>query len=200
MDISINAEVKCSDGQCGRSMGVILIPVLSEVTHIEEREETNPVTEYLISIDLVIQTTPNVIRLSCSNGELLKMQIFGKMVSGLPIPLRFPRTPYMTWSLFLPAIPYISLEKEPVPADEFFLHLGARIDAIDGHVGHVSEFLINPFNDQITNLEIREDYLWGQKEVTIPVSQIDHYENNTDYLKINKQEIEKLPKKSVLRK
>jgi hypothetical protein len=39
---------------------------------------------------------------------------------------------------------------------------------------------------------MREGHLWGQKDVTIPVSQIDHYKDNTVYLKLNKQVIDKL--------
>jgi NAD(P)-dependent dehydrogenase (short-subunit alcohol dehydrogenase family) len=57
----------------------------------------------------------------------------------------------------------------------------------------VDEFLINPSNDQITHLVMREGHLWGKKDVTIPVSQIDHYEDNTVYLKLTKEDIEKLP-------
>jgi hypothetical protein len=40
---------------------------------------------------------------------------------------------------------------------------------------------------------MREGHLWGQKDVSIPVSQIDHYQDNTVYLKLDKQSIEALP-------
>jgi len=40
---------------------------------------------------------------------------------------------------------------------------------------------------------MREGHLWGQKDVTIPVSEIDHLEENTIYLKLNKKEVEALP-------
>jgi hypothetical protein len=53
--------------------------------------------------------------------------------------------------------------------------------------------LIDPGNDQITHLVMREGHLWGQKDVTIPVGQIDHYKGNTVYLKLNKRAIEALP-------
>jgi hypothetical protein len=57
----------------------------------------------------------------------------------------------------------------------------------------VDEFLINPDNDRITHLIMREGHLWGQKDVTIPVSPIDHYKDGTVYLKLRKKAIEKLP-------
>jgi sporulation protein YlmC with PRC-barrel domain len=67
------------------------------------------------------------------------------------------------------------------------------VEATDGKVGRVDEFLINPKTDHITHLVLREGHPWGRKDVTIPVSQIDHYKENTVYLKLDKHGIEALP-------
>jgi hypothetical protein len=40
---------------------------------------------------------------------------------------------------------------------------------------------------------MREGHLWGQKDVSIPVGQIDRYQDNTVYLKLDKHAIEVLP-------
>jgi sporulation protein YlmC with PRC-barrel domain len=82
--------------------------------------------------------------------------------------------------------------QEHNPAGELAIRRGARVEAVDGHAGRVDEFLINPENDHITHLVMREGHLWGQKDVTIPMSQIDRFADNTVYLKLNKQEIEEL--------
>jgi len=52
----------------------------------------------------------------------------------------------------------------------------------------------------ITHLILREGHLWGQKEVTIPLNQIERIEDDTVYLKLRKEEIEKLPKKDMPKK
>jgi len=57
----------------------------------------------------------------------------------------------------------------------------------------VDEFLINPINDTISHLVLREGHLWGQKNITIPLSQIDRIDENTVWLKLDKQSIEALP-------
>ena len=101
--------------------------------------------------------------------------------------------PYMMWPYFAPEATFMKVEKEHIPADELAIRRGARIDAMDGHVGRVDEFLINPQDDLITHLVLREGHLWGQKDVTIPVGMIDHYQDNTVFLKINKSQIEALP-------
>jgi sporulation protein YlmC with PRC-barrel domain len=193
MDISPNAKVSCLDGPCGQSTRVILKPTTGEITHLVVRNESFPETEYLVSIGHIAESTPNQIRLNCSGKELSKMPIFNKM-EFVPSDLTgFTGNPYMMWPFYVPVVSYITLENEHIPADELAIRRGARVEAADGHVGRVDEFLIDPNNDHITHLVMREGHLWGQKDVTIPVSQIDHYEDNTVFLKLYKQDIEKLP-------
>ena len=101
--------------------------------------------------------------------------------------------PYMMWPYFYSAAVFDGLENEQIPADELAIRRGAGVEAVDGHAGSVDEFLINPKNDRITHMVMREGYLWNQKEVTIPMSKIDHFADNTVYLKLTKHQIEKLP-------
>jgi len=42
-------------------------------------------------------------------------------------------------------------------------------------------------------LVLREGHLWGQKDVSIPVAQIDHMKEDSVYLKLDKQSIGALP-------
>jgi hypothetical protein len=193
MEISIHAKVSCSDGPCGQSTHVILKPTNEEITHLVVSNESFPETEYLVSIDHVAESTPDQVKLNCSIKELSQMPIFNK-IEFIPSDLTgFTGNPYMMWPFFAPIASFMSLENEQIPVDELAIRRGARVEAADGNVGRVDEFLIDPTNDCITHLVMREGHLWGQKDVTIPVSQIDHYQENTVYLKMNKQEIEKLP-------
>jgi sporulation protein YlmC with PRC-barrel domain len=70
---------------------------------------------------------------------------------------------------------------------------GARVEATDGHVGRVDEFLIDPESEHITHLVMREGHLWGQRDVTIPISKVDRMEEDTVYLKLDKGSVEALP-------
>ena len=63
MDIPLNAKVRCADGECGRSTYVVVNPVNEQVTHVVVREEWFPHAEYLVPLDLVIESTPDTIRL-----------------------------------------------------------------------------------------------------------------------------------------
>jgi sporulation protein YlmC with PRC-barrel domain len=172
---------------------VIIKPTTKEITHLVVSNESVPGTEYLVSLDHVRESSPNLIRLNCSCKELSEMPIFAE-VQFVPSDLSgFSGRSYMMWPYYPLGASYMTVKNEYIPADELEIRRSARVEAVDGHVGRVDEFLINPSNDQITHLVMREGHLWGKKDVTIPVSQIDHYEDNTVYLKLTKEDIEKLP-------
>lgn len=199
MDISIDAKVTCSDGPFGRSTIVILKPTTQEITHLVVSNELFPETAYLVSIDHVSESTPDLIHLACTIKELSEMPVFDQM-EFVPSSLAgFSGTPYMMWPFYAPAAAYITVERDHIPADELAIRRGAGVEAVDGHVGRVDEFLVDPTNDHITHLILREGHLWGKKDVTIPLSQIDRFEDNTVYLKLNKHEIEELPSIPVRR-
>ena len=68
------------------------------------------------------------------------------------------------------------------------------------NVGQVDEFLVDPVSGHITHLILRKGHLWGQKDVTIPVSEIARVEEDTVYLKLTKEQIEALPTIPVRRR
>ena len=94
----------------------------------------------------------------------------------------------------------IILENERIPQNELAIHRGAQVFATDGEVGRVDEFLIDPDSSAITHLILREGHLWNREEVTIPVSQIEHIEEDEVYLKLDKCAIEALPSIPLRRK
>jgi sporulation protein YlmC with PRC-barrel domain len=193
MDIPINARVSCTDGPCGHSTHVVLMPTTEKITHLVVNKEVFPETEYLVPIEHIAESTPEMIRLDCSCAELEKMPVFDK-VTFLPYDLiGLTAGSYVVWPYYMPETPLIRKEKDHIPTNELVIRRGAGVEATDGHVGRVDEFLIDPESDAITHLVLTEGHLWEQKDVSIPVGQIDHYRDNTVYLKLDKQAIEALP-------
>jgi sporulation protein YlmC with PRC-barrel domain len=192
MDIPVDAEVRCADGPCGQSACVILNPTTEEVTHLVVKEKHLPYTERLVPITLVMETTPHLIRLRCTGDELATLEPF--------IETEFIQGPYLMWPYVAPETAIVPLEHEHIPPGELAVRRGTRVEATDGHVGRVDEFLVDPASEHITHLILREGHLWGQKDVTIPVSQIDRIEKDTVYLKLDKKRIEALPTIPVRRR
>ncbi len=193
MDIPINADVQCTDASCGRSACVIVNPTTRQVTHLVLEETQFPYEKRLVPIDRVIETTPRLIRLRCASSELAQMESFVETefvespISDLPIGT------YLAWPYVVPESMAMPIEHEHIPAGELAVRRGARVEAVDGRVGHIDEFLVDPVDGHITHLVLREGHLWGQKDITIPVSQIDRIEEDTVYLSLDKRDVEALP-------
>jgi sporulation protein YlmC with PRC-barrel domain len=207
MDIPINAEVQCVDGECGRSTYVILNPTTRRMTHIVVQEKELPHIERLVPITMVADSTPERIRLHCAKDQLETMEDFIE-THFIPADASYIRDVYgaygtygpngiyggyMMWPYVIPEDVQMPVEEENVPPGELAVHRGAQVHATDGHVGRVDEFLVDPTKGNATHIVLREGHLWGQKDVTIPISQIGRIEEEDIYLKIDKASIEKLP-------
>jgi sporulation protein YlmC with PRC-barrel domain len=192
MDMPLNVEVYCADGLCGHSKEVVMDRETEQVTHLVVKEKHAPHTELLVPIDLVTETTPHMIRLRCANDELAEMQPFLKVeVIEENIPHYVP-DPYLM-PIEIPETKWVTVRREDIPAGEVAVRQGAHVEATDGHVGRLDEFLVDPVTEQVTHLVMREGHLWGKRDVTIPVSEIARLGENTIYLSLNKDQVEALP-------
>lgn len=203
MDIPINVQVLCAGKECGRSTSLVINPVNERITHLVVAENTFPNIEHLVPVAKILASTPNSIQLRCSQSELSAMDAFeetdfiesGKLEGSLPY-----RVPYEVWPYAMYEDISIPFEHERIPAGEVTIRRGTHVKATDGEVGKVDEFLVNPENDVITHLVLREGHLWGQKDVTIPVSDIEKITDEAVYLKLDKKAIETLPTVPVRRR
>jgi uncharacterized protein YrrD len=193
MDIPVDAEVYCTDGHCGRSTHIILQPAIDRVTHLVVRKRQWPHTEVLVPVAAVTVTTPDSINVSYTRDELAKQQDFVETdYLEVDIP-RYAGGAYY-WGPQVYAEPYVAfIQHESISAGELAVRRGTPVEATDGHIGQVDEFLVNPEDDRITHLVLREGHLWGQRDVTIPVSQIDRIVEGAVYLKLDKRSVEALP-------
>jgi sporulation protein YlmC with PRC-barrel domain len=191
MDIPTDAQVYCDGELCGRSTYVIVNPVTDEVTHLVVEQESFPPTDRLVSVDLIMESMPHRILLRCTKGELSKMPPFTE--TEFISPTDGEMYPLMMWPYAVPESAAMTLEHERIPPGELAVRRGARVQASDGHVGQVDEFLVDPETCHITHLVMREGHLWGAKDVAVPVSEIVRIDEDTVHLRIDKASIEALP-------
>ena len=193
MDIPMNADVRCADGLCGRSTYVVLKPKTEEVTHLVVKEKRFPHVERVVPMRLVLETTPHLIRLGCTGDELARLQPFIETeYVEVDIP-RYAGYSYVMEPHAYPEPEWHKVEHEFLLPGEVAVRRGARVEATDGHVGRVDEFVVDPESEEISHLVLREGHLWGQKDVTIPVSEIERIEEDHVYLKLDKRSVEALP-------
>ena len=205
MEIPLQAQVECKDGVYGRSVFVLINPVLDKVTHLVVKGDLFPNIEYIVPVDIVSETIVDTIRLSCSKAELEKMDPFIKTTfieekvhgntygyGGMYGMGSYYYMPYVTPEITV----QVPVAHQQIPAGELAVRRGTRVEATDGYIGQVDEFVVNPENGHITHLVMREGHLWGQKDVIIPLSAMgDPRKDREDtvFLKLDKHQIESLP-------
>jgi len=182
MDVPVNAQVECADGPCGHSVGVIVSPKNRQVTHliIKPRQDL----ERLVPMDKITEASPTMIHLRCLQNELAHMDPFIEHEYVMLVPEAF---------MWTPAPQMIPVPHRLIPQGELAIERGSRVEATDGQVGKVDELLIDPKDEHITHVVLREGHLWGQRDVTIPASEIDHIEDDTVFLKLDKRTVASLP-------
>lgn len=202
MEIPLQAQVECTDGVCGRSIYVLINPVVDKVTHLVVKVDSSDV-EYIVPVDVLSETIADTIQLRCTKAELEQMEPFvrikfveeqvsardfihgGEMYGGAHYYL-----PYGSPDLTIK----VPVEQLQIPYGEIAVRRGTRVEATDGYVGKVDEFVVNPQNGHITHLVMREGHLWGKKDVIIPLSAMTGDTNEDSvFLKLDKQQIESLP-------
>ncbi|MGD8404367.1 MAG: PRC-barrel domain-containing protein [Anaerolineales bacterium] len=203
MDIPINVEVLCAGETCGRSTYLVINPINERITHLVVTEKAFPNIERLVPIDKILASSPNSIQLRCKLTDLSNMDTFEEtdFIESGQLEASFPyEVPYEVWPYAMYDVMPMPFEHEHIPAGEVIIRRGTSVKATDGDVGKVDEFLVDPENDVITHLVLREGHLWGKKDVTIPVSEIKKIAEEAVYLKLDKKAIESLPTIPVNRK
>ena len=199
-DIPLKAKVQCSDGHGGSVTAVIVNPVAEEMTHIVVQSEH--LADHLVPLDLVAETTEKKVHLTCTKEELEALPNFTEK-HFMPVESEEEAmyqggqwmSPYVA-SLDTMTIP---IDEENVPPGELAIHRGTDVEATDGHVGVLDEFIINPESGHVSHFVLRKGHLWSKYEISIPLSAIEKTEYDTVHLNIDKEAVKALPKVDVNR-
>jgi len=184
-EFTLGARASCPDGFCGVVRGTIVDPAARTVTHLVIEPENGAVAR-LVPLDLVEGTADDV-RLRCTLDEFDRLDPGEKVLGD-------------TWS---GAGDYSSLglgqgPRRPlvvdraVPLGETEVERHQSVHAVDGEVGQVEGFMVNPGDQKVTYILLEEGHLWGRKQVAIPVSAVASVEDGIK-LNITKRQVEDLP-------
>ncbi len=187
MDIKLNTPVVYFDGErAGHVTGLILNPENDELTHLIIKIAD---IERLVPAALIQGATSTAIRLDravTSLGDqppLVETDYVPSMVD------------YYNWDeMKLRYFPRIfAVQHEKIPSGEKAITRGMAVFAKDGRLGHVDEVLVDPANEHITHLVVREGHLWGAKEVIVGIDRVKSVEDDGIYLKGTKAQVSEFP-------
>jgi PRC-barrel domain len=85
-----------------------------------------------------------------------------------------------------------TLVEDVVPLGEEQVRPGDKVCAVDGEIGRVQGFLVNPGDDRVTYVLLAEGHLWGRKEVAIPVTAVTRVDQGIR-LNLTKEQVGDLP-------
>jgi len=82
--------------------------------------------------------------------------------------------------------------EDVIPSGEAEVTPGDPVFCLDGEIGQVQGLLVDPDDQHVTHVLLREGHLWGRKEVSIPISAVTGAEYG---IKVNltKKQVEDLP-------
>ncbi len=206
-EIPINAKVHCKDGSCGQSTHIIVDPIVRQVTHLVVESSRLPMqSTRLVPVQHIVETTPDQIELSCTRQDLAQMEPFlSERYVEVGEPNFVPDDVYAPgdYTYMQPYVSFtpgtVTISEKHIAASELDIHRGMYVRATDGLVGQVHELVVEPESWKITDLVLKKGHLWGKKDVTLPLSDVDRVEDDTVYLKIDKKTIEGRPASPIHR-
>ena len=207
---TIGARASCADGHCGEVRRMIINPATETVTHLVIQPGHRPEAARLVPVHLV-ETTDGEIRLRCTLAEFDKLDHaeerqladeadehvgdvglfssgFAYNVSGDAL------APVGGEFMDIGHIPgrRRTFVEDVIPIGEDEVGPGDRVHAVDGEIGRVQGFLVNPGDDQVTHVLLQEGHLWGRKKVAIPISAVTGVDAGIR-LNLTKEQVGELP-------
>jgi sporulation protein YlmC with PRC-barrel domain len=185
---TIGARASCTDGHCGEVRRLIIDPATETVTHLVIQPGHRQEAGRLVPVSLV-ETTDGEIRLRCTRAEFDKLDHAAErdMVSGPGSP-EIPGRGGVTAGELRAA----TVLEDVIPGGEKEVGPGAQVHALDGEIGRVQGFLVNPGDDRVTHVLLQEGHLWGRKKVAIPISAVTGVDAGIR-LSLTKEQVGELP-------
>ena len=167
-EFTIGARASCSDGPCGEVRRIIFDPAAGTVTHLVI-EQKHRVPGRLVPLDLVDAAAGEVgLRCTVAEFNVLDPADERDLVEGRGAGIE---TAPGGSPMGIPH-PARATVEDVVPPGEAEVSPGDHVHALDGEIGEVQGFLVDPDDQKVTHVLLKEGHLWGRKEVAIPVSAV----------------------------
>jgi sporulation protein YlmC with PRC-barrel domain len=205
--VTIGAEVRCSDGACGKVTRVVVDPVARAVTHLVVEPVHLQGIARLVPLSVVEDSAADVL-LSCTVAEFDQLDPAEEthFIPGAGGNEDYAADQAYSWPYVTlgsggimgaagPEVPQ-TVTYYTVPLGEVAIRRGEHVHATDGQIGRVHGLVIDPGNHHVSHVLLAEGHLWGRKEVAIPISAVTSVEHGIQ-LSMTKQEVQDLPEVDI---
>ena len=195
---TIGARASCTDGHCGEVRRLIIDPATETVTHLVIQPGHRQEAGRLVPVHLV-ETTDGEIRLRCTRADFDKLDHAAErdMVAGPESPQidAGPESLQMVGRygrMTAGASRHATVLEDVIPVGEKEVGPGDQVHAVDGEIGQVQGFLVNPGDGRVTHVLLQEGHLWGRNTVAIPISAVTGVDAGIR-LNLTKEQVGELP-------
>jgi hypothetical protein len=209
-EFAIGARASCSDGYCGELRRLIIDPATDTVTHLVIQRGHSKEAARLVPGDLA-ETTDGEIRLHCTLAEFDKFDHAEERELGDKADERIGDIGVLSDGFVYDVsgdalepvgggfvdIGHVSERRrtfveDVIPMGEDQVGPGDQVHAVDGEIGRVRGFLVNPDDHRVTHVLLKEGHLWGRKVVAIPMTAVTGVETGIR-LNLTREQVGDLP-------
>ena len=207
---TIDNEVSCSDGTCGKLRRVVVDPLARAVTHLVV-EPTHPRgTSRLVPVALVRSNGAGIqLRCTTSTFDALDDAEETQFLPGATGQWDYGQEQMLSLPYYglgigtaaggiAPGVggsagvaPY-ARTVDRVPTGEVQVRRGEQVHATDGDIGRVRGLVVDPRDHHVTHVLLDEGHLWDKKRVAIPINSVAGVEDGVR-LTLTKDEVRDLP-------
>ena len=209
-EFTVGVRTECSDGYCGQLSRIITDPATRKITHLVIKPRHRRQSDRLVPLELVDMTADDI-SLRCTLAEfdelppaeeidLAEGDEYGGGYGGAESVQGYGDVGGMGvgGSASGTAIGgslghhVRTVTHHVVPMGEAELRPGEPVHAVDGEIGQVLGFIVNPDDQRVTHVVLKEGHLWGRREVAIPISAVTAIDEGIR-LNMTKKQVEDLP-------
>ena len=187
VQLTLGAQVTCTDGKCGLVHSLVVDPAGPSVTHLVVEPEHRIGLGRLVPIGLV-GSSGAVVELSCDLAKFnsLPLAESTELVPELGAGYVFLRSA----ELQRPEV------REVLPEGEAGLGSGTQVVATDGPVGVVAGLLTSAGDHRVISVLVSEErFPWGHKTLAIPIGAVATFDGGVQ-LNLATAEVERAAKNS----
>lgn len=209
MRLELGTSVRCSDGEFGELVDLVIDPTSRRLTHLVVTPRHPAGANRLVPTELAEPAGKKEVALRCTVDEASKLECVQEFayLRGGDVPVEDPGWEVGIENVMaMPYYPTVDLESYPLPYDDRFgisydrvpkgeveIRRASEVQSADGgHLGHVDGFVVDA-DDQITHLVLERGHLWSRRDVTIPIGAVTKVGSDSVTVSLTKDELEELP-------
>jgi len=198
LNLCIDAQIQCTNGQCGKLAGVVMNPESRCITDLIVEKGFLLKHDRILPLSVMESATEENVYLSINSNELdqypeYRVIEYEEPVTGLEQQSTPIVTPYGMQGALDPVVPMVKKKIREGIGGQKVIERGMHVKSTDGTFGKVDHVLMNLESKEVTHLVVRRGMIFSD-HVVIPISMIEEVREDSIFVTGTAEELEQLPR------